>query len=175
MVGPGGPLAPVSPASPWQGSRSSVAAQRGEGAARSDAAETSSAAEPVVFDHGREDRVEQSPASLACTRGPVEMALSRSRDQWRKTERSQQSARRRMRSDPPVRRNCPPISHASKPSLLELNRSSLTRRSRSRTKRNPPVRCSLPNLYLACRRAASGSWLNGERAGKLRKKSCVVA
>ena len=48
---------------PVLGRRSSPgrAEQRGESVARSDEAETSSAAEPVVFDHGREDGVEQSP------------------------------------------------------------------------------------------------------------------
>ncbi len=138
-----------------QASSSGGGAQRGESVAVSYAAETSSVAEPVVIHHGREERAQQSPR---------QSWLHAGRWRWRRlvletsggqTKRAQRSARRRMRPDLSQSGKPPADPAPSKPDLVELNRSSMTRqcRSRSRTKINLLTPWSLPNVPpLSCGR-----------------------
>jgi hypothetical protein len=107
--------------------------QRAKGVARSEVAETSSAAEPVVIHHGREAGVQHSDAQSRHHAG-----------RWKRRLLVLETSgvRRRVATGwqdaecgliPPSPEEPPADPAASKPDLVELNRSSTTRRSRSRT------------------------------------------
>ena len=72
-------------------------AEGGESVGRSEVAEASSGAEPVVFDHGREEGVHQSPGSLALMRAGGNGAVSFSRpvaedEAWRTVDKTLNAA-----------------------------------------------------------------------------------
>jgi hypothetical protein len=67
------------PASPREAKRLGAPCRKARVLQGSDAAETSGAAEPVVFHHGREERVQQPSARLASTRAGENGAVSLSR------------------------------------------------------------------------------------------------
>ena len=94
-------------------------AEEGESVARSEVVEASSAAEPVVFDHGREEGAHPSPGSLAFTRAGGNGAVSFLRlvavDAVRR-----RPARRWMGSDPSSRNKPARRARAQSPIDLDL-------------------------------------------------------